>query len=134
MASEKELRTPLPPKVFVLNTTTSKMDWNSPANISSGNKGLGWLTNVKNNINTVDDDDNVQVISFKSGGENGNNSTECNENDSDSDVISNYIGHYGRWQFFWTFLLALFQFPTTFEIFALVFQVKIKYDSRYGCT
>lgn len=116
MASETKSQAPLPPKVFVLNTTTSN-DWNS-----SANKGANWLTNVSNNVNIVDDDDNVQVISFKNGGENVN-SAESHENDSDSDVISNYIGHYGRWQFFWTFLLALFQLPTTFEIFALVFQV-----------
>uniref|UniRef100_A0A182PAB4 Uncharacterized protein n=1 Tax=Anopheles epiroticus TaxID=199890 RepID=A0A182PAB4_9DIPT len=44
-------------------------------------------------------------------------------NDEDSDIISEYIGHYGRWQFGWTFLLCLFQIPTTFHIFCLVFQV-----------
>lgn len=43
----------------------------------------------------------------------------------DSDVISGYIGHYGRWQFFWTFLLCLFQIPCTFEIFVFVFQVSL---------
>lgn len=43
--------------------------------------------------------------------------------DCDADVISDYIGHYGWWQFFWTFLLALFQVPSTFQIFAFVFQV-----------
>ncbi|XP_050071891.1 organic cation transporter protein [Anopheles maculipalpis] len=43
-------------------------------------------------------------------------------NDEDSDIISEYIGHYGRWQFGWTFLLCLFQIPTTFHIFCLVFQ------------
>lgn len=45
------------------------------------------------------------------------------EEDCDSDIISNYIGHYGRWQFIWTFLLCLFQLPTTFHIFSFVFQV-----------
>ncbi|KAL9697717.1 hypothetical protein quinque_001158 [Culex quinquefasciatus] len=42
--------------------------------------------------------------------------------DGDSDIISEYIGHYGLWQFCWTFLLCLFQIPTTFHIFCLVFQ------------
>uniref|UniRef100_A0A182W087 Uncharacterized protein n=1 Tax=Anopheles minimus TaxID=112268 RepID=A0A182W087_9DIPT len=46
-------------------------------------------------------------------------------NDEDSDIISEYIGHYGRWQFGWTFLLCLFQIPTTFHIFCLVFQVSV---------
>uniref|UniRef100_A0AAG5CT33 Major facilitator superfamily (MFS) profile domain-containing protein n=1 Tax=Anopheles atroparvus TaxID=41427 RepID=A0AAG5CT33_ANOAO len=42
--------------------------------------------------------------------------------DEDSDIISEYIGHYGWWQFGWTFVLCLFQIPTTFHIFCLVFQ------------
>lgn len=45
------------------------------------------------------------------------------EDDCDSDIISNYIGHYGKWQFYWTFVLCLFQLPSTFQIFAFVFQV-----------
>lgn len=45
------------------------------------------------------------------------------EEDVDVDIISEYIGHYGIWQCFWTFLLCMFQFPTTFHIFCLVFQV-----------
>lgn len=44
--------------------------------------------------------------------------------DADSDELSALIGHYGRWQFFWTFLLALFQIPCTWQIFAYVFQVR----------
>ena len=48
------------------------------------------------------------------------------EEDCDHDIISDYIGHYGRWQFLWTFLLCLFQIPTTFHIFCLVFQVSRK--------
>ncbi|XP_058448439.1 organic cation transporter protein [Malaya genurostris] len=51
--------------------------------------------------------------------ENGSNFTASDE---DSDIISEYIGHYGWWQFCWTFLLCLFQIPTTFHIFCLVFQ------------
>lgn len=47
------------------------------------------------------------------------------EDDCDSDIISNYIGHYGKWQFYWTFVLCLFQLPSTFQIFAFVFQVII---------
>lgn len=54
----------------------------------------------------------------KSESEKGGNSA-----DEDSDIITEYIGHYGLWQFYWTFLLCLFQIPTTFHIFCLVFQV-----------
>lgn len=43
--------------------------------------------------------------------------------DGDSDIISEHIGHIGSWQLFWAFMLCLFQLPTTFHIFCLVFQV-----------
>jgi hypothetical protein len=45
------------------------------------------------------------------------------EDDGDSDVISELIGHIGPWQLFWAFMMCLYQFPTTFHIFCLVFQV-----------
>ncbi|XP_035780826.1 organic cation transporter protein-like [Anopheles albimanus] len=58
--------------------------------------------------------------------DNGSNVTGSalggNANDEDTDIISEYIGHYGWWQFGWTFVLCLFQIPTTFHIFCLVFQ------------
>ncbi|XP_017031297.1 organic cation transporter protein isoform X2 [Drosophila kikkawai] len=43
--------------------------------------------------------------------------------DADSDVISNFLGHYTRWSFLWTLLLCLFQLPTTFHLFMFVFQL-----------
>ncbi|XP_043652011.1 organic cation transporter protein isoform X3 [Drosophila teissieri] len=43
--------------------------------------------------------------------------------DVDSDVISNFLGHYTRWSFLWTLLLCLFQLPTTFHLFMFVFQL-----------
>ncbi|KAH8243831.1 hypothetical protein KR032_010447 [Drosophila birchii] len=45
--------------------------------------------------------------------------------DADSDVISNFLGHYTRWSFLWTLLLCLFQLPTTFHLFMFVFQVNV---------
>lgn len=48
--------------------------------------------------------------------------------DGDSDIISEHIGHIGPWQLFWAFLLCLFQFPTTFHIFCLVFQVSATFE------
>nr|NP_650526.1 uncharacterized protein Dmel_CG8925, isoform A [Drosophila melanogaster]AAF55282.1 uncharacterized protein Dmel_CG8925, isoform A [Drosophila melanogaster] len=49
--------------------------------------------------------------------------------DEDSDVISNFLGHYTRWSFLWTLLLCLFQLPTTFHLFMFVFQLT---DVRSG--
>ncbi|XP_017031295.1 organic cation transporter protein isoform X1 [Drosophila kikkawai] len=46
--------------------------------------------------------------------------------DADSDVISNFLGHYTRWSFLWTLLLCLFQLPTTFHLFMFVFQTAPK--------
>lgn len=45
--------------------------------------------------------------------------------DVDSDVLSNFLGHYRKWSFLWTFLLCLFQIPTTFHIFIFTFQVSL---------
>ncbi|XP_014270701.1 organic cation transporter protein isoform X2 [Halyomorpha halys] len=38
------------------------------------------------------------------------------------DAVSQCIGEFGRWQLLMTFLLALFNFPCTFHIFALTFE------------
>lgn len=46
--------------------------------------------------------------------------------DDNSDVLSNFLGHYRRWSFVWTFLLSLFQIPTTFHLFMFVFQVSFQ--------
>lgn len=87
---------------------------NLPTNIDPhSNK---WL---KRNLGNKSEHDDVQVIKFS----NSSDLSMANNEDSDSDIISEYIGHYGRWQFFWTFLLGLFQCPSTFHIFAFVFQV-----------
>lgn len=50
--------------------------------------------------------------------------------DVDSDVISNFLGHYTRWSFLWTLLLCLFQLPTTFHLFMFVFQVSFGFMAR----
>ncbi|KAH8399150.1 hypothetical protein KR215_003002 [Drosophila sulfurigaster] len=46
--------------------------------------------------------------------------------DVDSDVLSIFLGHYRKWSFLWTFLLCLFQIPTTFHLFMFVFQVTME--------
>lgn len=53
--------------------------------------------------------------------------------DSDSDIISEHIGHIGKWQLFWAIILCLYQFPTTFHIFCLVFQVSKKIKIARYC-
>jgi hypothetical protein len=58
-----------------------------------------------------------------------NNESEIDE--SDSDVISDLIGHIGPWQLFWAFIMCLYQFPTTFHIFCLVFQVSFECFQSY---
>ncbi|XP_061399579.1 organic cation transporter protein [Musca vetustissima] len=50
--------------------------------------------------------------------------------DTDSDIISNFIGHYGKWNFIWTFILSLFQITPTFQMFAFVFQTA---DKDFWC-
>ncbi len=82
---------------------------------TDNNKSFG-----KMNANKVDDGD-VPVIKFS--GDNFDDNSDSS--DGDSDVISKYIGHYGWWQFFWTILLGLCQCPSTFQIYAFVFQVNL---------
>lgn len=65
----------------------------------------------------------VSGISQKKLVADGSESGDSEFDDTDSDVISDLIGHIGKWQLFWAFILCLFQFPSTFHIFSLVFQV-----------
>ncbi|XP_055547162.1 organic cation transporter protein-like [Wyeomyia smithii] len=63
---------------------------------------------------------------YNGGDDRSDNGSNVTAADDDSDIISEYIGHYGRWQFGWTFLLCLFQIPVTFHIFCLVFQAAVR--------
>jgi len=51
--------------------------------------------------------------------------------EGDSDIISDHIGHIGTWQLFWAIIMCFFQFPTTFHIFCLVFQVSLNFDLKH---
>ncbi|XP_037951380.1 organic cation transporter protein [Teleopsis dalmanni] len=55
----------------------------------------------------------------------GNNKEKNNE-DEESDVISDLIGHIGKWQLIWTITLCLFQIPPTLHMFTFVFQTAEK--------
>ncbi|XP_055695059.1 organic cation transporter protein [Lutzomyia longipalpis] len=65
------------------------------------------------------------------GGADANKSSskqKCSEDECD--IIGELIGKYGKWQFYMTFLLSLFQVPNTFHISSPVFQAAHK---NYWC-
>lgn len=45
--------------------------------------------------------------------------------DEECDTIGQLIGKYGKYQFYMTFLLSLFQIPNTFHISSPIYQVSI---------
>uniref|UniRef100_A0A1B0CZU8 Major facilitator superfamily (MFS) profile domain-containing protein n=1 Tax=Phlebotomus papatasi TaxID=29031 RepID=A0A1B0CZU8_PHLPP len=47
---------------------------------------------------------------------------DAEEEDNNSDVISDLTGHIGKWQLIWAIVLSLFQFPSTFHLFSFVFE------------
>lgn len=55
---------------------------------------------------------------------NNNKNTHHHSND-ECDIIGELMGKYGKYQFYMTFLLSLFQIPNTFHISSPVFQVGI---------
>lgn len=75
----------------------------------------------KNNIFTIGGNSKVDLVAHSESGDTDNDE----EVDNNSDIISECIGHIGKWQVFWAALLCFFQFPTTFHIFCLVFQVSL---------
>lgn len=102
-------------------------DWASRTTLSSSSLENSEKAKVKSAAS-----DDVQIIRFSDPerihSDHHSGSGRAKEKRSvhdgyDSDVLSGYIGHFGRWQFFWTLLLCLFQVPCTFEIFVFVFQV-----------
>lgn len=72
----------------------------------------------KTSIFTIGGNSQVELVARSESG-------ESDEDNGDSDIISEYIGHIGPWQLFWAVMMCLFQFPTTFHIFCLVFQVSL---------
>ncbi|XP_063362482.1 organic cation transporter protein-like isoform X1 [Cydia amplana] len=48
----------------------------------------------------------------------------------ETDVVSQAIGNYGRWQLLMTFLLSLFSFPCTFHIYLPTFTAR---ETKYWC-
>lgn len=50
------------------------------------------------------------------------------------DIIGQIIGKYGKYQFFMTFLLSLFQIPNTFHISSPIYQVFMPIYHVSSCT
>lgn len=48
------------------------------------------------------------------------------------DIIGEIIGKYGKYQFFMTFLLSLFQVPNTFHIASTIYQVSLPAHSIFN--
>lgn len=91
------------------------------------NQSQAYLTNSLNenmkkfdrtSIFTIGGNSQIELVASSGSSESGES-----DDDGDSDIISEHIGHVGPWQLFWAFMMCLFQFPTTFHIFCLVFQV-----------
>ena len=82
----------------------------------------------KTNIFAIGGNSQIELVAGSESGE-----SDDSDSDGDSDIISEYIGHIGPWQLFWAFIMCLYQFPTTFHIFCLVFQVSAAFESEiYG--
>lgn len=81
-------------------------------------KGLGINKKFdRSSIFTIGGNSQIELVARSESGESDEG------DDGDSDIISEHIGHIGPWQLFWAVIMCLFQFPTTFHIFCLVFQV-----------
>lgn len=76
----------------------------------------------KNNIFAIGGNSKIDLVANS---ESDDTEISGEVEDSNSDIISECIGHIGKWQVFWAALLCFFQFPTTFHIFCLVFQVSL---------
>ena len=103
----------------LVNLNAQTVDWLSAAAGDNVDIKKSQSADNDNDKNVNCDGNDVQVIKFSR-----NSELESVEDVSDdTDIISDYIGHYGWWQFFWTNLLGLFQCASTFQIFIYVFQV-----------
>lgn len=89
------------------------------------NRSQAFLTEINGNIKNKFDKTSIFTIGGNSSSElvSSSESGESDDGEGDSDVISDLIGHIGPWQLFWALIMCLYQFPTTFHIFCLVFQV-----------
>lgn len=52
-----------------------------------------------------------------------NDDSAPSHDDDECDTIGELIGKYGKYQFYMTFLLSLFQIPNTFHISSPIYQV-----------
>lgn len=95
-----------------------QVQWNrSQAYLANGLEINGNMKKFdKSSIFVIGGNSQVELVANSESG-------ESDEGEGDSDIISEHIGHIGPWQLFWALIMCLYQFPTTFHIFCLVFQV-----------
>lgn len=62
-------------------------------------------------------------VTTKSKKSNQQHHVSGSHDDDECDAIGELIGKYGKYQFYMTFLLSLFQIPNTFHISSPIYQV-----------
>lgn len=91
-------------------------------------------TSIPDNMNTAhrqrpDEPDKLQQQQQQNAQVNETNNKQSSKSQHSSheecDIIGEIIGKYGKYQFFMTFLLSLFQVPNTFHISSTIYQVSL---------
>ncbi|TMW50138.1 hypothetical protein DOY81_004763, partial [Sarcophaga bullata] len=98
------------------NTATVQQHRNSDSRDSNGGKAVAGIYKRS----SKDNNDNGGPGSGDGG------SHIVNDDDEETDVIGDLVGHFGKWQFLMTILLSLFQVPNTFHISSSVYQAANK--------
>lgn len=96
-------------------------------------------TSISDNMNTAhrqrpDEPDKQQQHNAQANATNNKQSSKSHNHSShdECDIIGEIIGKYGKYQFFMTFLLSLFQVPNTFHISSTIYQVSLPAHSIFN--
>lgn len=96
-------------------------------------------TSISDNMNTAhrqrpDEPDKQQQHNAQANATNNKQSSKSHKHSShdECDIIGEIIGKYGKYQFFMTFLLSLFQVPNTFHISSTIYQVSLPAHSIFN--
>lgn len=68
---------------------------------------------------------NKKSTKSKKSKKNHTSSSSSSTSHEECDIIGEIIGKYGKYQFYMTFLLSLFQIPNTFHISSPIYQVSV---------
>lgn len=93
-------------------------------------------TSISDNMNTAhrqrpDEPDKQQQHQNATNNKQSSKSHNHSSHD-ECDIIGEIIGKYGKYQFFMTFLLSLFQVPNTFHISSTIYQVSLPAHSIFN--